>query len=314
MTRGSRIFVSPPSILGLKHYFRYWKWFNRDERKSYRYTPAMISRLPKHYLDSLDPKQPTPVHYKAERGEVENTPKTGERQKVQNIPLPFYPTRQYDTGLWGGEGLIEGFRRRNNDKMKPRVKHMWRPQLIERQLYSEILDKTITTTVTARTLNLIDEAYGFDYYILKTPQEDLNSQLGMDLKRAMLIKLARKDTDLYPTDPEKRDRIYNKYKDYVIPEEEAEWVGLRLKMAVFKMQHEEYKPPVPLMEKYRRQLIADLKDRSIREKVGQEPAVFMPGAGGPQQLETKQEEGSWSSWLKPSKSKGEESPEKTGDR
>lgn len=44
---------------------------------------------------------------------------------------------------------------------------MWKPQLFERELYSEILDTKFTITVTQRTLDLIDEAYGFDFYILK---------------------------------------------------------------------------------------------------------------------------------------------------
>lgn len=44
---------------------------------------------------------------------------------------------------------------------------MWKPQLFQRELYSEILDKKFPVTVTMRTLDLIDEAYGFDFYILK---------------------------------------------------------------------------------------------------------------------------------------------------
>lgn len=34
----------------------------------------------------------------------------------------------------------------------------------------------------------------------------------MDLKRAMLLRLARRETQLYPSDPAKRDLVYNKYK------------------------------------------------------------------------------------------------------
>lgn len=34
----------------------------------------------------------------------------------------------------------------------------------------------------------------------------------MDLKRAMLLRLARKDTELYPDDPARREMIYDKYK------------------------------------------------------------------------------------------------------
>lgn len=48
---------------------------------------------------------------------------------------------------------------------------MWKPQLFQRQLYSEILDTRFTVTVTMRTLDLIDEAYGFDFYILKASGE-----------------------------------------------------------------------------------------------------------------------------------------------
>lgn len=46
----------------------------------------------------------------------------------------------------------------------------------------------------------------------QTQKEDLNSKLGMNLKRAMLLRLARKNTELYPTDAVKREKVYSKYK------------------------------------------------------------------------------------------------------
>lgn len=52
-------------------------------------------------------------------------------------------------------------------QLSKRVKKVWKPQLFQRELYSEILDTRFTVTVTMRTLDLIDEAYGFDFYILK---------------------------------------------------------------------------------------------------------------------------------------------------
>lgn len=52
-------------------------------------------------------------------------------------------------------------------QLSARVKKTWKPQLFKRELYSEILDQKFTTTVTAHTLDLIDAAYGFDFYILK---------------------------------------------------------------------------------------------------------------------------------------------------
>lgn len=36
-----------------------------------------------------------------------------------------------------------------------------------REFYSEILDQKFNISVTTRTLDLIDAAYGFDFYILK---------------------------------------------------------------------------------------------------------------------------------------------------
>lgn len=52
-------------------------------------------------------------------------------------------------------------------QLSARVKKIWKPQLFKRELYSEILNQKFNITVTARTLDLIDVAYGFDFYILK---------------------------------------------------------------------------------------------------------------------------------------------------
>lgn len=46
----------------------------------------------------------------------------------------------------------------------------------------------------------------------QTPKEDLCSKFGMDLKRGMLLRLARRDPQLHPNDPERRAAIYDKYK------------------------------------------------------------------------------------------------------
>lgn len=52
-------------------------------------------------------------------------------------------------------------------QMTKRLKKTWKPQLFKRELYSEILNHKFTISVTARTLDLIDAAFGFDFYILK---------------------------------------------------------------------------------------------------------------------------------------------------
>ncbi|XP_064408742.1 39S ribosomal protein L28, mitochondrial [Latimeria chalumnae] len=227
---------------------------------------GIYSRLPAHYLKSLQETQrPTPVHFRPLGVEYRANPKTGQRERVQDVPIPLYYPPASQEGLWGGEGWIAGYRYANNDKLSTRLKKVWKPQVFKRELYSEILDTKFTIPVTMRTLDLIDAAYSFDLYILKTPQVDLNSKLGMDLKRAMLLRLARKDTELYPDDPAKREAIFNKYKEFVIPEEEAEWVGLSLEEAVEKQRLLEKKEPVPLFKVFTEELLQQLAVEKLSE-------------------------------------------------
>uniref|UniRef100_A0A8C7XKJ1 Large ribosomal subunit protein bL28m n=1 Tax=Oryzias sinensis TaxID=183150 RepID=A0A8C7XKJ1_9TELE len=226
---------------------------------------GIYTRLPKHYLKSLEKKEPTPVHWRPLGVQYRANPKTGVKERVQDVPIPIYYPPESQDGLWGGEGWVSGFRYANNDKMSNRLKKTWKPQLFKRELYSEILDHKFTITVTPRTLDLIDAAFGFDFYILKTPKEDLNSKLGMDLKRAMLLRLARKDTELYPNDPAKRETIYSKYMQFQIPEEEAEWVGLSLEEAVEKQRQLEHKEPEPLFKVCVDKLVKELSMKKLLE-------------------------------------------------
>ncbi|XP_064157398.1 39S ribosomal protein L28, mitochondrial [Anguilla rostrata] len=207
---------------------------------------GIYARLPQHYLRSMqETRPPTAVHWKPLGVKYRLNPETKVRERVQDVPIPIYYPPESQRGLWGGEGWVSGFKYANNDKLSNRLKKCWKPQLFVRELYSEILDQKFKITVTARTLDVIDAAYGFDFYILKTPKEDLNSKLGMDLKRAMLLRLARRNTELHPDDPARREMIYNKYKEFEIPEEEAEWVGLSLEEAVEKQRLLEHKEPTP---------------------------------------------------------------------
>ncbi|NIG61825.1 39S ribosomal protein L28, mitochondrial [Pontoporia blainvillei] len=257
--------------------------------KQLRLREGIYSRLPQHYLRSLEEaRTPTPVHYRPHGVKIKINPKNGQRERVEDVPIPVHYPPESQLGLWGGEGWVQGHRYVNNDKLSKRVKKVWKPQLFQRELYSEILDTRFTVTVTMRTLDLIDEAYGFDFYILKasrsaphwgsldscqTPKEDLCSKFGMDLKRGMLLRLARQDPQLHPDDPDRRAAIYDKYKAFVIPEAEAEWVGLTLDEAVEKQRLLEEKDPVPLFKVYVEELIEQLQQQALSE-----PAVMQKRA------------------------------------
>ncbi|XP_060929214.1 39S ribosomal protein L28, mitochondrial [Limanda limanda] len=226
---------------------------------------GIYARLPKHYLKSLEKKEPTPVHFRPLGVQYRANPVTGHKERVQDVPIPIYYPPEAQDGLWGGEGWISGFRYANNDKMSNRLKKTWKPQLFKRELYSEILDHTFTITVTPRTLNLIDAVYGLDFYILRTPKEDLNSKVGMNLKRAMLLCLVRRNTELYPNDPVKREKVYSKYKQFERPEEEVEWVGLSLEEAVEKQRQLDHKEPEPLFKVCVDELVEKLRLQHLSE-------------------------------------------------
>ena len=87
------------------------------------------------------------------------------RTPVQNVLIPLLFPNECHQGLWGGEGIIKGFQKRH--PRRRRVPHYWFPNLHRTVIYSEILNKHMTTVVTQRALNLIHENYGLDHYILK---------------------------------------------------------------------------------------------------------------------------------------------------
>ncbi|KAK2169091.1 hypothetical protein LSH36_12g10014 [Paralvinella palmiformis] len=133
------------------------------------WTQGLRSRLPDHFKKRYTEKfvkDPTPVHYQPDPQKYAvNT--YGIVTRKQNVPIPLMQVPEADMGLWGGESFIFGYRKRKNNVLKPSVPYIWKPRLFKKTLYSEILDRWMQITVTRRTLDLIDENYGFDYYILK---------------------------------------------------------------------------------------------------------------------------------------------------
>nr|XP_014338779.1 PREDICTED: 39S ribosomal protein L28, mitochondrial isoform X2 [Bos mutus] len=191
--------------------------------KRLRLREGIYSRLPAHYLRSLEEaRTPTPVHFRPHGAKFKINPKNGQRERVEDVPIPVHYPPESQLGLWGGEGWLKGHRYVSNDK---------------------------------------------------TPKEDLCSKFGMDLKRGMLLRLARQDPQLHPDDPERRAAIYDKYKAFVIPEAEAEWVGLTLDEAVEKQRLLEEKDPVPLFKVYVEELVEQLQQQALSE-----PAVVQKRA------------------------------------
>lgn len=85
--------------------------------KALKLKQGIYTRLPEHYLKSLEPKTPTPVHWKPLGVQYRLNPKTGQKERVQDVPIPIYYPPESQDGLWGGEGWISGYRYANNDKV-----------------------------------------------------------------------------------------------------------------------------------------------------------------------------------------------------
>lgn len=221
-----------------------------------------LSRVPEHYKKfywqwQVAPR--TPVHYIPEEGNFKKLP-SGVVQQVENVPVLLVQPKELHHGIWGGEAVVRGFKKKK--KTLRRSPHYWVPTLKSTVLYSEILDRYMTITVTERTLKLVDEHYGFDNYILKTPPNDLMSQLAIKLKREMLLALAK--GTLYPTNPAKKEELLEKYKEYIVSEEEAEWYGLTPKEAATKQKIiEEDIPLQPLKLSFRKEFIEYLENNKV---------------------------------------------------
>uniref|UniRef100_A0A7E4W5I5 Large ribosomal subunit protein bL28m n=1 Tax=Panagrellus redivivus TaxID=6233 RepID=A0A7E4W5I5_PANRE len=193
-----------------------------------------------------------------------------------HYPILPIPVPESDEGLWGGEGVIKGYKESKpytKKKVLPRhwIPHLWTPKLKTAILYSEILDKHMQLLVTERALRLIDAAFGLDYYLLNTPEIDIASKLGLRLKQQILISLA--EQNYYTDDEERKEYIKQKYARFVIPLEEAEWVGLDLNEACRKQQDiEDNTQKQPLKYQFEQQLLKKLETGEAPE----EEDVFKP--------------------------------------
>lgn len=223
---------------------------------------TILNRLPACYQKFFREwkyGQQAAVHYIPQEGKWKRNPETGEVKIIQNKPIPLTYPKEFDDGLWGGEAIVRGFEKRH--QLRRRVPHFWFPTLQKSVLHSEILDKHMEIVVTPRTLCLVDQHYGFDNFILQTPPQDLKSNLGIKLKRTLLLALATQN--FLPNNTAKREELLQKYQKHILPVEEAEWYGLTLSEALEKLGKQEEVPiqKIPLKIKFREEFIEQLKEK-----------------------------------------------------
>lgn len=231
--------------------------------KKTKISSGIGDRLPeayKKFYKEWRHQVPEPVYYQPKLGKWTRDEKTGAVIPVQNIPIPIKYPRTMNYGIWGGEGVVQGFKQ--SGKYKSRVPYFWTPTLKKTVVYSEVLNKYISTTVTERAIDLINTNYGLDYYLLNTNACNLKTNLSLKIKRQILMAL--RDKTLYPDDNVKQQVVYDKYKHYLqnYTHDEIEWYGLTFNEALLKMQEFEEinEKKEPLKAKFRMQLIEKLKN------------------------------------------------------
>uniref|UniRef100_U5EX92 Putative mitochondrial ribosomal protein l28 n=1 Tax=Corethrella appendiculata TaxID=1370023 RepID=U5EX92_9DIPT len=232
---------------------------------------ALLPEAYKKFWNEWRIKQPTAVHYIPKEGKFERNELTGEVKVIQNIPIPLKFPKEADEGIWGGEGIIKGFQKRN--PLKRRVPHFWTPVLHRSVVHSVVLNKHMAVTVTDRTIDLIIESHGFDHYLLKTPACDLKSVLALKLKQNILLELSNGCPSL-ANEPEKQEEILKEYSKYLdqYTAEEIEWYGLTYKQACDKIKREteakEREQKLPHKIIFRQKLIEQLEQAGIAEAKG----------------------------------------------
>ncbi|VDD74380.1 unnamed protein product [Mesocestoides corti] len=193
----------------------------------YPHARGVIQRLPEHYKKRYLEKYAQNAKISYFEDSNNNYPK----EYFESPPKVIYP-EESQRALWGGEGIVTGFDELKRTRTK--VPKTWAPELRQHVFYSEILDRWLMIIVSLTALKQIEKLKGLDGYLLTTPENEINSRLGMHIKRELLMTLANSDFQ------ERKPNITSKYAKFIVPLEEAEWIGLTLDEAIKKQMKIEH--------------------------------------------------------------------------
>jgi len=233
---------------------------------------GLKKNMPQHFKDyqSLWRQGPQEhIHSKPKQAIFEKD-EWGEIYPVQNPRIyVVYPDKFHD-GLWGGEGVIKGMLKRDDGNHRnfksPPAKYWW-PTLLEGVVYSEILDKHIELDCTKRGIRLVDEAAGFDKYLLSTPVNEVYATGLLRIKREILLALS--DRESFTTKAGGKSAVYDKYQEWVVGRDEADWHGLTMDEAKMKQARieadQKEQETVPDKLKYRQELVEMLRSGKLED-------------------------------------------------
>ena len=105
------------------------------------------------------------------------------RQYAAAAALPSRALR----GLYGGKQVQFGNKVSKDGGNKTRRR--WKPNVVSKNLYSDLLDRKFKLKVTTYVLRCIKKHGSLDNYLLRTKEKDLASELGLQLKRRVELAL-----------------------------------------------------------------------------------------------------------------------------
>lgn len=141
------------------------------------------------------------------------------QQITRVIPAKAYgktPTASSQMALWGSDDMNFHYKKR---WMGPRTKKKYHPFNYKKDFYSDALNTSIfNVRVTPSALYGMDDAGGFDDYILRTPPEELRSATGEKMREVMYFYMKNpevKDWGLpwkvFLRNRNRKDPMYTRY-------------------------------------------------------------------------------------------------------
>mmetsp|Transcript_44367 Transcript_44367/g.105058 ORF Transcript_44367/g.105058 Transcript_44367/m.105058 type:complete len:283 (+) Transcript_44367:142-990(+) len=116
-------------------------------------------------------------------------------QITKPIPVKAYarpPSAGSQMSLWGGDDF--NYYTKKSPNHLRWVKKFLKPVWYRKDFYSEALNTTIhNLRVTPSAMYSMDDAGGFDNYIMRTPPEELRSNTGEKMREVMLFYQQRPD-------------------------------------------------------------------------------------------------------------------------
>ncbi|KAK9167424.1 hypothetical protein Scep_002615 [Stephania cephalantha] len=96
---------------------------------------------------------------------------------MQCLPKSKVVMGRAKRGLYAGRHIQFG--NQISDKGGNKSRRTWKPNVQEKRLFSYIFDRHIRVKVTTHALRCIDKAGGIDEYLLKTPYQKMDTEMGL---------------------------------------------------------------------------------------------------------------------------------------